>query len=85
MSAVSIIGAYNSKFGSFVTRDHETGVFTDLKSIYELIIESGKGALADAGIALKANVAALDKLKSVLTAEQTAKAKELLKAKKAKV
>ena len=51
MSAVSIIGAYNSKFGSFVTRDHETGVFTDLKSIYELIIESGKGALADAGIA----------------------------------
>jgi acetyl-CoA C-acetyltransferase len=50
MSTTSIIGAYNSKFGSFVTRDHETGLFTDLKSIYELIIESGKGALADAGI-----------------------------------
>jgi acetyl-CoA C-acetyltransferase len=50
MSTTSIIGAYNSKFGSFVTRDHETGLFTDLKSIYELIVESGKGALADAGI-----------------------------------
>lgn len=50
MSTTSIIGAYNSKFGSFVTRDHETGLFTDLKSIYELIVESGQGALADAGI-----------------------------------
>ena len=53
MSATSIIGAYNSKFGSFVTRNHETGLVTDLKSIYELIIESGKGALADAGISGK--------------------------------
>ena len=50
MSSTSIIGAYNSKFGSFVTRNHETGEFTDLKSIYELIVESGKGALSDAGI-----------------------------------
>lgn len=50
MSAASIIGAYNSKFGSFVTRNHETGEFTDLKSIYALIVESGKGALSDAGI-----------------------------------
>ena len=50
MSATSIIGAYNSKFGSFVARNHETGEFTDLKSIYELILESGKGALSDAGI-----------------------------------
>ena len=53
MSATSIIGAYNSKFGSFVTRNHETGVFTDQKSIYELIIEAGKGALLDAGISGK--------------------------------
>jgi len=53
MSTVSIIGAYNSKFGSFVTRNHETGEFTDLKSIYELIIEAGKGALLDAGISGK--------------------------------
>ena len=50
MTATSIIGAYNSKFGSFVARNHETGEFTDLKSIYELIIEAGKGALLDAGI-----------------------------------
>jgi acetyl-CoA C-acetyltransferase len=53
MSTTSIIGAYNSKFGSFVTRNHETGEFTDLKSIYELIIEAGKGALLDAGISGK--------------------------------
>jgi acetyl-CoA C-acetyltransferase len=53
VSATSIIGAYNSKFGSFVSRDHDTGVFTDLKTIYELIIEAGKGALSDAGISGK--------------------------------
>jgi len=53
MSSTCIIGAYNSKFGSFVTRNHETGEFTDLKSIYELIIEAGKGALSDAGISGK--------------------------------
>ncbi|MGD0283081.1 MAG: propanoyl-CoA acyltransferase [Dissulfurispiraceae bacterium] len=53
MSATSIIGAYNSKFGSFVTRNHETGLFSDQKSIYELIVEAGKGALLDAGISGK--------------------------------
>jgi acetyl-CoA C-acetyltransferase len=50
MSKVSIVGAYNSKFGAFVRRDRETGEITDLKSIYELMIEAGRGALADAGI-----------------------------------
>jgi len=50
MSATSIVGAYNSKFGSFVTRNHETGEFKDLKSIYALIVEAGNGALCDAGI-----------------------------------
>ena len=53
MSTTSIIGAYNSKFGSFVKRNHDTGEITDLKSIYELIIEAGKGALLDAGISGK--------------------------------
>jgi acetyl-CoA C-acetyltransferase len=53
MSSTSIIGAYNSKFGSFVSRNHETGEFVDLKSIYELIIEAGKGALINAGISGK--------------------------------
>jgi acetyl-CoA C-acetyltransferase len=50
MSQVSIIGAYNTKFGSFVQKNKETGEVTDLKSIYELMIEAGRGALADAGI-----------------------------------
>ncbi len=50
MSKVSIIGAYNSKFGSLVKRNKETGEITDLKSIYELMIEAGRGALSDAGI-----------------------------------
>ena len=53
MSKTSIIGAYNSKFGSFVTKNHDTGLFTDQKSIYELIIEAGKGALLDAEISGK--------------------------------
>ncbi len=50
MSAVSIVGAYNSKFGSFVTHSHETNLLTDHMSIYQLIVEAGKGALADAGV-----------------------------------
>ena len=50
MSTASIIGAYNSKFGSFVKRNKETGEITDLKTIYELILEAGQGALADAGV-----------------------------------
>ncbi|HEY5514377.1 MAG TPA: hypothetical protein VIK40_12105 [Geomonas sp.] len=50
MSQVSIIGAFNSKFGSFVQKNRDTGEVTDLKSIYELMIEAGRGALSDAGI-----------------------------------
>lgn len=50
MSKVSIIGAHNTAFGSFVKKDKETREVTDLKSIYELINEAGRGALADAGI-----------------------------------
>ncbi|HWQ09324.1 MAG TPA: hypothetical protein VN436_09460 [Holophaga sp.] len=53
MSKVSIIGAYNSKFGSLIQRNKETKEITDLKSIYELMLEAGKGALADAGVAAK--------------------------------
>lgn len=51
MSKVSIIGGYNTAFGNFVKKDKETGTVTDLKSIYALLIEAGKGAIADAGIA----------------------------------
>jgi acetyl-CoA C-acetyltransferase len=50
MSKVSVIGAYNTAFGNFVKKDKETGIITDLKSIYELLTEAGRGALNDAGI-----------------------------------
>jgi len=50
MSKVSIIGAYNTAFGSFVKKNKETKEVTDLKSIYELVDEAGRGALADAGV-----------------------------------
>ena len=50
MSRVSIIGAYNTKFGAFVKKDRETGEITDTKSFYELLIEAGQGAIADAGL-----------------------------------
>ncbi len=51
MSRASIVGAYNSAFGSFVKKNKETGEVTDLKTIYDLMLEAGRGALADAGIA----------------------------------
>jgi acetyl-CoA C-acetyltransferase len=53
MSRVSIVGAYNTKFGSFVKKNKETGEVTDLKSIYALMVEAGQGALKDAGIPAK--------------------------------
>jgi acetyl-CoA C-acetyltransferase len=53
MSKVSIIGAYNTKFGAFVEKNKETGEVKDLKSYYDLIIEAGQGAIKDAGIEAK--------------------------------
>jgi len=53
MSKVSIIGAYNTKFGSFVEKNKDTGEVKDLKSYYDLIIEAGQGALKDAGLDAK--------------------------------
>ncbi|HNZ21017.1 MAG TPA: hypothetical protein PKL24_02670 [Polyangiaceae bacterium] len=50
MSRVSIIGAYNTKFGAFVQRDKETKQVTDSLSFYDLITEAGRGAIADAGL-----------------------------------
>ncbi len=50
MSNVSIVGAYNTKFGNFVKKNKETGEVTDLVSLYDLMLEAGSGALADAGI-----------------------------------
>ena len=51
MSRASIVGAYNPAFGSFVKKDKQTGEVADLKSIYDLMLEAGRGALADAGVA----------------------------------
>ena len=50
MSNVTIIGAYNTKFGAFVEKNRETGEVTDTKSFYDLLIEAGQGAIADAGL-----------------------------------
>ncbi len=50
MSKVSIIGAHNTKFGNFVKRNKETGEVTDNASLYDLLLEAGRGALADAGV-----------------------------------
>ncbi len=50
MSKVSIIGAYNTQFGSFVKKNRETKEITDLKSIDELTYEAIRGALKDAGV-----------------------------------
>ena len=53
MSKVSIIGAYNTEFGAFVKKDKVTGLLTDTKSYYDLLIEAGRGAIADAGLEAK--------------------------------
>ncbi len=53
MSRVSIVGAYNTRFGSFVKKNRETGEVVDVTTIYDLMIEAGRGALKDAGISGK--------------------------------
>ena len=50
MSSVSILGGYNTQFGSFVQRNKETGEITDTKSLYELMTEAIQGAVQDAQI-----------------------------------
>ena len=53
MSKASIIGAYNTAFGAFVHKDKASGLMTDTKTSYELLIEAGRGAIADAGLEAK--------------------------------
>jgi acetyl-CoA C-acetyltransferase len=53
MSKASIIGAYNTEFGAFVKKDKSTGLITDTKSYYDLLIEAGRGAIADSGLEAK--------------------------------
>lgn len=52
MSKVSIIGAYNTKFGSHVDVKDMISFKrkTDTKSFYDMIIEAGRGAIADSGL-----------------------------------
>jgi len=50
MSKASIIGAYNTEFGAFVKKDKVTGLVTDTKSYYDLLVEAGRGAIKDAGL-----------------------------------
>ena len=53
MSKVSIVGAYNTKFGAFVEKNRETGEITDKVSLYDLMDEAARGAVEDAGIEAK--------------------------------
>jgi acetyl-CoA C-acetyltransferase len=53
MSKASIIGAYNTAFGAFVHKDKATGLMTDTRTYYDLLIEAGRGAIADAGLEAK--------------------------------
>jgi acetyl-CoA C-acetyltransferase len=53
MSNVSIIGAHNTQFGAFVKKDKATGLMTDTKTYYDLLVEAGRGAIADAGLEAK--------------------------------
>jgi acetyl-CoA C-acetyltransferase len=55
MSKVSIVGAYNTKFGSLVDVKDMVSFKkkTDKASFYDLIIEAGRGAIADAGLSAK--------------------------------
>ena len=53
MSKVSIIGACNTEFGAFVKKDKATGLVTDTRTYYDLLVEAGRGAIADAGLEAK--------------------------------
>jgi len=53
MSKASIIGAYNTEFGAFVVKNKATGLITDTKTYYDLLIEAGRGAITDAGLDAK--------------------------------
>jgi Acetyl-CoA acetyltransferase len=50
MSRVSIVGAYNTKFGSFTQRNKETGEVKELATVYDLMLEAERGALKDSGV-----------------------------------
>src|SRR5512145_2344409 len=55
MSKVSIIGAYNTKFGSHIEIKDMISFKKkiDTKSYYDMIIEAGQGAIKDSGLTAK--------------------------------
>ena len=53
MSKASIIGAYNTEFGAFIHKDKTTGIITDTRTYYDLLVEAGRGAIRDAGLDAK--------------------------------
>jgi acetyl-CoA C-acetyltransferase len=53
MSKASIIGAHNTEFGAFIRKDKATGLVTDTRTYYDLLIEAGRGAIADARLEAK--------------------------------
>ncbi len=53
MSNVSIVGAYNTEFGNFVLKDKISGLLTDTRTYYDLLIEAGRGAIRDSGLEAK--------------------------------
>ena len=53
MSKASIIGAYNTEFGAFVTKDKVTGLMTDTFTYYDMLVEAGRGAIKDSGLDAK--------------------------------
>lgn len=55
MSRVSIVGAYNTKFGAFVDVKDMISFKkkSDTKSYYDLIVEAGRGAIEDSGLSAK--------------------------------
>ncbi len=50
MSRVGIAGAHHTPFGRFARVDEGTGAVTDTRSFYELLVDAGRGAIADAGL-----------------------------------
>jgi acetyl-CoA C-acetyltransferase len=50
MAKVRIIGASHTPFSMFAEKNRETGEITDTKPLHELIVEAGRGAIADAGL-----------------------------------
>jgi len=51
MAGASIVGAYNTQFGSFIQKNKETGEIRDTKTIYQLMDEAIRGAVEDSGFA----------------------------------